>query len=227
MKLLAAVVYLAFAGSAVAGEPQSPDTSHLAFVEEYIRELSAMENLRASAETDLQEKDSNPLTTMIYYAARNQQELRASIGILKEARIGPPVDFVVGDISDSYRQKIAIYDQLTTITKTMMSGPKPGVDYGAAVARVPQLRAMLDDIDDSLIKISAAVFASLLDRRPDKEGHVSHLIITRQERRRLIDELQIAIGPKMNQKHQSAFVSSADVLDTYLRKKGYKCADEP
>jgi hypothetical protein len=67
----------------------------------------------------------------------------------------------------------------------------------------------------------------LIDDKPDAQGHLSRLRITRAERARLLQTLQIDFGDKMNRADQNYIVSSATVLRDYLsKKKGYKAADE-
>jgi hypothetical protein len=58
------------------------------------------------------------------------------------------------------------------------------------------------------------------------ENHLSHLVITRAERDRLVHELTLAFGQKMGQANQNYTVSSASVLKEYLIRD-YKCDDDP
>jgi hypothetical protein len=69
------------------------------------------------------------------------------------------------------------------------------------------------------------IFATLIDQKPGKNGKVSHLIITKAERQRLLVALSLHFGQKMDLENQSYIVSSASVLKSYLLK--YKCSDEP
>ena len=71
------------------------------------------------------------------------------------------------------------------------------------------------------------VFALLIADKPDNEGHMSRLRITRGERDELLRHLQLEFGAKMDSANQNYTVSSATVLRNYLSKKGYKCSDDP
>ena len=51
------------------------------------------------------------------------------------------------------------------ISTEFLSGPKPDVDYGKLVARVPQLRALNDNLDEMLFKMAGGVFLCLIDDR--------------------------------------------------------------
>ena len=63
-------------------------------------------------------------------------------------------------------------------------------------------------------------------KKPDKNGHMSRLNITRAERDELVKSLNRSFGKKLDQETQNWTVSSASVLRHYLVKKGYKCSDE-
>jgi len=108
-----------------------------------------------------------------------------------------------------------------------MSGPKPGVDYGALAARAPKLTATIEYLDHSLFEATPLIFATLIDDRPDRDGHVSRLTITRAQRDDLVRKLQLSFGRKMELADQNYIVSAATVLRNYLSKKGYRCSDEP
>ena len=62
--------------------------------------------------------------------------------------------------------------------------------------------------------------------KEDSNGHASHLIITKEEKARLISKLDDSFGAKLDQKDQNYTVSAASVLKGYLNKD-FKCSDEP
>jgi hypothetical protein len=70
------------------------------------------------------------------------------------------------------------------------------------------------------------VAATLIDEKPDSQGHMSRLIITKAERNDLIKRIQTLFGAKLGQKQQNYYVSSATVLRDWLRS-GYTASDEP
>ena len=69
------------------------------------------------------------------------------------------------------------------------------------------------------------VFALLIDEKPDSEGHMSHLNITKAERQKLIDNIDGSFGESLEKDNKSWVVSSAALLMRYLMKD-YKCRDE-
>jgi hypothetical protein len=100
------------------------------------------------------------------------------------------------------------------------------VDYDKLAAEMPQIRARLDYIDQALFEATPAVFATLIDMKADSKGHSSHLIITKEEKARLISRLDTAFGEKLEQNGPNYTVASAKVLKDYLNKD-FKCSDEP
>lgn len=213
------------AGSAA--QAANEETSHLAFVTEYIRELARNEDTRASGEQEFKQgaKDE-ALRIGIHASTLIQLELRSQIRMLKGMRLKPPFDELIPDITGFYEHKVALHQRLIDISTAFLAGPKPGVDYGKLAAEMPKVRAELEYVDHSLFDATPLVFATLIDEKPDSKNHVSHLIITKAERAKLIDELTGGFGSKLDQKDQSFTVSAASVLKAYFLKD-YRCSDEP
>ena len=223
--LLSSMSYAAALPLASAATVQ--ETPPLQFVKEYIRELGELERLRAAGEADLKQKDANVIGNGIHYSTRVQLALRADIAMLSDMHLDPQYQFVTADLIGMYKQKMEIHEQMIEILTEFMSGQQAGVDYGKLAAKMPQLRAGLESIDELNLQLSAVVFATLIDKKPDKDGHMSRLSITSAERQELLTQLQTAFGSKLNQKEQNNLVGAAEVLRSYLRKeKGYKCSDE-
>jgi len=112
------------------------------------------------------------------------------------------------------------------VGSAFLAGPKKGVDYGKLAAEMPKIRAELEYVDHSLFDATPLIFATLIDQKPDSKNHASHLIITKAERAKLIDDLTGDFGSKLHQKDQNFTVSGASVLKAYFLKD-YKCSDDP
>jgi hypothetical protein len=112
------------------------------------------------------------------------------------------------------------------ISAVLIGGPKPSVDYSELASELPQIRAQLDYIDQSLFQVAPAIFATLIDTAPDSQGYASHLMITKAEKTALINTLNTDFGSKLDEHSQNYTVSAASVLRAYLLKD-YKCSDEP
>jgi hypothetical protein len=141
--------------------------------------------------------------------------------------LNEPFNGLPTSIAEFYEQKIQIHHQLIKMASALIAGPKPGVDYGSLRADAPKLTATLEHIDRALFRATPLIFATLISDKPDKEGHMSRLRITRAERDKLVRSLQNSFGNRMDSEDQNYIVSSASVLRDYLSKKGYKCSDEP
>jgi hypothetical protein len=195
-------------------------------VAEYIRQLGATEDLREAGERDLKQDPKASFSTFIHTGSLFQLELRSQIGILKGMRLNTPYDALIPTITGFYEDKIALWQKIIDSSSAFVAGPKPGVDYNKLAAEVPQVRAQLEFIDESLFKATPLVFSTLIDQKPDSKNHASHLTITRVERSKLIHDLKTEFGAKLDQKDPNYTVGAAKVLKGYLLKD-YKCSDDP
>jgi len=221
------IVALAAFLLAIPATRAAAQTSQLAFVTEFARELGVNERMRELGERDLADAGPEKWTAMIRSSTRITLELNSQISMMKGTTLKPPFDKLPGTIASFYEYKIDIHNRLVEMATAMATGPKPGVDYGAMIAEAPKLTATLEHIDRSLFQATPMVFAMLIADAPDKQGHMSRLRITRAERDHLVRSLQIDFGNKMERQDQNLMVSAATVLRDYLIKKGYKCSDEP
>jgi hypothetical protein len=206
---------------------EKPETSHLVFVTEYIRELAAIENIRESGERELKEDTKADVSSeAIHSSALFQLELRSQIKMLQSMRLKRPFDQLIPEITAFYQQEILIWQRIISISSAFLGGPKPGVDYAKLGTEMPKLRAQLEFIDKALFEASPSVFATLIDMKPDSKNHTSHLIITKEERTKLLDDINTDFGSKLDAKAQNWTVSAASVLKGYLLKD-FKSSDEP
>lgn len=165
--------------------PVKPETPHLEFVTEYVRELAAVERIRAQAEDEAnQDKkdDKLPFSSAIHTSTLFELELGSQVGMLKAMRLNAPFDETIPSITAFYERKILLWRRMGEISSAFIGGPKDGVDYSKLAAEMPQLRAGLDFIDQALFEATPMVFATLIDTKADSKGHASHLIITKEEK---------------------------------------------
>jgi hypothetical protein len=207
---------------------EPPKTSHLAFVTEYIRELAENERLRAAGEQELNQSTiDGKFTSAIHTSTSIQLELRSQIHMLRDMHLSAPFDKLIPDIIGFDQDKIALHQRLIDITSAFIAGPKPGVDYSSLAADMPKIRAQLEYDDHSLFEAAPLIFATLIDKKPDSMNHANHLIVSKAERAKLIDDLIVDFGSKLDQKDQNFTVGSASVLKAYFLKDDFKCSDEP
>jgi hypothetical protein len=89
-----------------------------------------------------------------------------------------------------------------------------------------KIRADLDYLDQSVFEATPLIFATLLNMKADSKNHVSHLIITKAERAKLLRDITTDFGSKLDQKNPNYTVGAASVLKTSLLKD-FKSSDEP
>lgn len=224
--MISCVCLLAVGGGTVSAAGVSAETDHLMFVSEYIRELSEQEGIRKQEVAEMKEPGTNALISAIHYDTRMQLALSADINMMGGMHLFAQFSFLPKQIAQFYVQKGEVLSEMERIASAMIEGPKPGVDYTKMAVEMPKLRAQLEDIDDTFIKVSVLVFATLIDPKPDKHNHLTYLIITREQRKNLLDSMKIDFGGELNAKNQPYLVSAAGVIYDGLHK-GYRYADDP
>src|SRR6266699_3853890 len=105
---LVSCIFFAFtvlAGSGVTFGAEEPETSHLAFVTEYVRELAANENFRALGEQEVKE-GAKRFAGFIHSGTLIQLELRSQIRMLKGMHMNPPFEDIIPDVIAMYEYRI-------------------------------------------------------------------------------------------------------------------------
>lgn len=222
------IIVLVLGAIGAASQARAEETSHLAFVTEYIRELAANEDTRANAEREINASNSSngKLSSSIHASTLIQLELQSQISMLKSMHLDPPSNDLIPTIITLYERKIDLLHKIIDINSALLGGPRLDIDYGKLAAEMPKIRALIDDTEHTLFIATPLIFATLIDQKPDSKNHLSHLIITKKERKKLLHDLTTAFGNKLEQKNQKYAVSSASLLKSYL-SKDYKCSDEP
>jgi hypothetical protein len=198
----------------------------LEFVTEYIRELAETQEIRDTAESDLTQDPQAVFSNCIHSSTLMQLELESQVGQLKRMRLDDPFGNLIPNIIGLYQDKIELWRQMIDICSSFVAGPKPNVDYGKLGADMPKIRAKLDFIDKGLFESTPLIFTTLIDMKPDSQGHASHLLITKAEREDLIDKIDTDFGPKLDDKNANFTISSAWVLKKGLQKD-FKSSDDP
>ena len=204
------------------------ETPHLRFVKEYVRELIADESLKINGEKEFGEAktDNERFSTGIYVSKSVQVELRSQIAMLKSMRLRDPFDTLIPSLMGFYQRQIELQQKLMDISTKFLAGPKPGVDYQALAAKMPEIRAELEVAQKAAFEAAALVFMTLIDQKPDSQGHVSHLLITKAEKTDLQGLLEIMLKDEPEKGDHDYYISAAMILRAGLQK-GHKCADEP
>jgi hypothetical protein len=223
------VALLALAVLAASPHAYAQENARLAFVTQYVRHIAEMERIRDTALAVYKENPKDFPSSCIQSAESFNNELAAQINMMA----GDEYDFKVFDhdvrkgLIEAYELKIRMYQKLSDYCGQIVGPVDPKVDLHKTITEIPKLNADLDTVDHSIFEGTPVMFSVLLNEKPDSQNHVSHLLITRAERDQLTSTIQNYFGKKMAQKDQNWLVSSISVLNTYLTKKGFKCADEP
>jgi hypothetical protein len=136
-------------------------------VSEFVRELEVLYREQETSKKELAEDDSSSgkLATEIWLGTRSVFEMKESIRRLDEIA----VDGRWAKFRDLLKQldahRIRIFQEMNQMAKAMMSGPKPGVDYGAMAAHAPELLAEMERVDKSMFKMAQAMFFALVDEQ--------------------------------------------------------------
>lgn len=227
---IAVTFLLVFSGASLAQE-----TPRYNVVAEFIRELGDTKNLQDTANIEQAqtekmewvEKTQQAMSNAIRNSTLAALKLNQSNFILKNMTLGKPFDTLLPAMIAWNEQKIMLHTEISKIAKIFIGGPKPGVDYSAPVARMPEITAGMEFANESIFKLTPLIFATLIDDKPDSKNHLSHLIITKAEGKELADSINSYFGSSLNEKNQNWTVSAASVLRTYLTKNGYKFSDDP
>jgi len=206
-----------------------PETPHFNVVKEYVRELIEDEDLKTTGEKELSEAKTpnEQFSAGIYYSKSTQLALRSQIHMLQAMHLNAPFDALIPSLIGFYQQQIDLNQRLIDISGKFLAGPREGVDYQALAAKVPEIRAELDDSRKSVFQAAALLFMTLIDQKPDSQGHLSHLLITKAEKADLQQQLEIMLKNEPDDKgDHDYYISAAMVLRGGLQK-GHKCADEP
>lgn len=233
MRILTAVLLLLLVGVAVGQttpprrKAPKPQTPPLEFVKEFVRELIEDEDLSKTSEKELAEDKTvnDKFSTGIYFSKSVQLELRSQIAMLKRMRLERPYNELIPTLVACYQRQIELHDQLIGITTKFLAGPTEGVDYQGLAAKMPQIRAELDETRKLIFDGAAPVFLTLVDLKPDSKGHTSHLIITKAEKADLEDQLNILLKDEPDKGDHDYYVSAAMIIRAGL-EKGYKCTDD-
>ncbi|MFI5141804.1 MAG: hypothetical protein ACHQII_05565, partial [Bacteroidia bacterium] len=224
---------LLFTSDANAKEKYTP---HYDVVYEYIRSLGAIHNIQQTASKEFQESKKNDADTSdiarqnvmdgIRSSTRFKLELHRSIAALKGMTLKKPFETLIPTTISFYEHKIELFDEATKISINFLDiVPKPEVDYSKMTARMPEITASIEYIDEGIFESMVLLFGLLIDEKPDSEGHMSHLNITKEQRKKLIDYIDALFAESLDNKNKNWTVSSAALLKGYLLKD-YKCIDE-
>lgn len=206
------------------------------FADVYIKGLGYRYELEVKAESDFSEVGDN-VSKMNMASMRNAHrgilKLREAINILQPYKksnreyIRNATESVITcytSMIDNYENSLDALEKLTNAS----SGNNSNIDMGKLSNTVTEITAKQEYLSETLFQLTTFVAMLLIDEIPDKNNHVSFLLITSKERKNLLNELysffdkSLLINSKKNPKYT---IASATILNTILTGD-HKSSDE-
>jgi hypothetical protein len=172
------------------------------FIKTYIGNLGRQYKIEITAKSEIEEagqENDKLIMTNMRNAKRSILELRADINSLlayKESK-----NDLIKSVSDytieSYQQLIQNYSELVEQNELMinaLSGSNPNVDIGKMMSKATDISSRHEFIMGTLSKSSQLLAFSILDTIPDVNGKLTYLLVTSQERKDLLSELDSIFG---------------------------------
>lgn len=211
----------------------SNNNYRLEFASEFIRGLVEMHQSEDAARRDIDgiKKDAEYMQKLMSSIIRNstltKMRLQVRLNRLEKVEINDKnFDILVPAVADLYSRKMALYQEIVLAAQAIIAGQRPDVDYGRLAGHIPEITAQIEFLDESLFKVVPMVGMLLISPKPDSKGQLSHFSITRNEAQKLISALENGFGKSLDENDQNWTTSSASVLRTYLRDKGFKFSDD-
>lgn len=227
LTMFAAAALLAFGEPIYAASDQSDP--RILFFREYVREIIELHALREQASKELAETPSadQKLAAMVRVGTRYKMHTSISMKMLKDIKPGAPCDAFAAGLHDVNESRWSKHAELVGAAQELLSGPKPGVDYGRISARMPEISAEFEQVDRTTFTIATGAFLCLVDAtKVNAQGKLDRLIIDGNERRSLTKQIQSGFGATLQASDDGdSFVSAAKLLQYGLEGQQWKSSD--
>jgi hypothetical protein len=207
--------------------------ARIAFANEFIRELSSEQRIREifSKEHASDASASDQMSTIIRASTQTSSELDTNIHMLDKIELDPQLDAARTDLQNAYKKQIAIHHEIIADAQLFLNGvtngPKSNVKYDAIVSHIPELIAQNNHLDEIIFNASQAVALGLIDDRPNRNGLLDHLILTKQQREVMIKSIETEFKSTTNNKNQNYSTRAAWLIHDAVLKGPRKSADDP
>jgi hypothetical protein len=223
--LLGVIAYVTCGASAqsqaLPGNTQK--TARIALAQEFIRELEVIYRLQETAKKEFAEDSSGAgkLTTDTLF------EMNDSINRLSMINVDARWAEFRDALKKLHQERIVLVYEMNQMSKTLLAGPEPDVNYGELNARAPEITAQVEQIDKIIFTIAKAMFFALVDDdRLGADGKLHYLILTKKDRTSMVQLIDKIFGPTLEDNNASRIVSSAWIIKYGLTRPNYKAADE-
>jgi len=201
--------------------------ARIALAQEFVREL---EILQEGAKQELAEDSSGPgkLATSIKVRTRMFFEMNDSINRLSMINVDAKWAEFRDALKKLHHERIVLLHEMNQMSKTLLAGAEPDVNYGKLTAPAPEITAQVEQIDKIIFTIAKAMFFALVDdNRVGRDGKLHHLILTKKDRTSMVQLIDKIFGPTtLEDKNSSHIVAAAWVIKYGLTWRHYKAADE-
>jgi hypothetical protein len=228
--LLVSVIFYGTSAEAQRSPVADDKAARIALVREFVREVQVLYRLQETSKKEFAEDPSAnaKMMTSIRMGTRISLEMNDSINRLNIIPITGRWAEFRDFLKKFHQERAALVQEMTEISKMLLSGPQPGANYGAMVARAPELTARMEDIDKGIFEMSQAMFFALVDEgRQEVDGNLHHLLLTKTERTSMVQSIEKSFGPTLEDNNASHIVSAAWAIKYGLTRPHYKSADEP
>ena len=203
--------------------------ARIALAQEFVRELEVLYRLKETAKKEFAEDNSGhgKLITGIRVGTRTILQMNDSINRLNMIDVDARWAEFRDMLKQLHQQRIVLVQEMNQMSKALLSGPEPGVNYGKMTARAPELTAQIEQIDKNIFTMAQPMFFALVDdARVDADGKLHHLLLTRKDRTSMVQLIDKIFGPTLEDKNASHIVSAAWAIKYGLTRPHYKAADE-
>lgn len=226
------IVVVSYGTSAHAQRSPGADqkAARVALVREFVRETEVLYRLQQTSKKEFAENPSGngKLMTSIRTGTRTLFEMNDSINRLNMIPVSGQWAEFRELLKKLHQERAGVVQEITAASKALLTGPQPGVDYGAMMARAPELTAQMEATDKSIFTMSQAMFFALVDEgRQGADGNLDHLLLTKAERSRMVQSVEKSFGPILEDNNASHIVGAAWAIKYGLTLSKYKSADEP
>ncbi len=204
----------------------------LPFIHEYIRQLGEQHDLRLNAMSELKADRNNTLSilgTEINYGTHVRMILSADRQVIVGMQLPPAFEEIRRQLLSVEDMQSKIQGQVigisTVMTSLLVEGPKPGVNYGLAAAKLSQFRALLDESYRYYVDVSALIAFRLVNPKPDATGKFHFLLITKSDCASIRSQLHSEFGGEVRKKSDDPFVNAAGMLTDIILSGHFKCSD--
>jgi hypothetical protein len=214
---------------AQAAPDNTQKSARIELIQEFVRELEVLYRLHETARKEVVERSgAEKLTAGIRNGTRLILRMLESIDRLDRINVDGEWAEFRDLLKLAYQQRIELAQEVNQMSKTFLSAPEPGVNYGKLDARGAVITVQLEEIDKGIFSVAQGLSISLIDdARVGADGRLYHLILTKKDRTSMVKQIDKIFGATLEDKKANNYiVSSARVLKLVLTRPNYRSADE-